>query len=77
MDAILNDKLDIDDLQLIVRNLINFIVIEGKEYVNEDEMGDYVSSYVEVLIKTIHLIEKRDISITVEDIARDISMYLE
>lgn len=76
MNTVIKDSIDIKDVQLIVRNLINFIVVEGKEYVKEEEMRDYVSSYIHVLIKTIHLIEEREMSTTVEDIARDISIYL-
>lgn len=73
----MKDNLDISDIRLIIRNLITFIVVEGKEYVSDDNKRAYVSSYVSVLIKAIHLIEEdHDVSI-IEDIAEDLAMYIE
>ncbi len=68
--------IDIAEIRWIIRNLIAFIVVEGKDYVSEAKKKEYVSAYVHVLIKTIYLIdEKQEFSI-VEDIAEDIVNYL-
>ncbi len=73
----MKDNLDISDVRLIIRNLITFIVIEGKEYVSDANKRAYVSGYVHTLIRTINLIdEHKEFSIT-EDIVEDISKYLE
>jgi len=76
MNTTKKNSLDSTDVEHIVRNLINFIVVDGKKYVKEDEMSNYVSSYIHVLIKTINLIKEKEISSPVEDIAQDISKYL-
>lgn len=68
--------IDIAEIRWIIRNLIAFIVVEGKDYVSEAKKKEYVLAYVHVLIKTIYLIdEKQEFSI-VEDIADDIVNYL-
>ncbi|WP_148639278.1 hypothetical protein [Aquimarina longa] len=68
---------DISDVKLIIRNLISFIVVEGKEYVSDQQKKAYVSGYVQLLIKTIHLVDDKDDTSLIEDIADDISTYLE
>ncbi|GAA4274045.1 hypothetical protein U6A24_01100 [Aquimarina gracilis] len=73
----MKDTLDISDIRLIIRNLITFIVVEGKEYVSDIYKREYVSGYVQVLIKTIHLIEEEERLSIVENIAEDISKYLD
>ncbi len=72
----MKDNLDIQDLKLIIRNLITFIVVEGKEYVNENQKREYVSKYVHLLVKTINLIDETEEFSIVEDIADDITRYL-
>ncbi|WP_103072349.1 hypothetical protein [Aquimarina sediminis] len=69
--------LDISDVRLIIRNLISFIVVEGKEYVSDAKKKEYVSSYIQLLIKTIHHIDEQEELSIIEDIADDISTYLE
>ncbi|WP_074409613.1 MULTISPECIES: hypothetical protein [Aquimarina] len=70
-------ELDISEIQLIIRNLIAFIVVEGKEYVSDKKKKAYVAGYVQLLIKTIHLIDDQEELSIIEDIAEDISTYLE
>jgi hypothetical protein len=70
-------ELDISEIQLIIRNLIAFIVVEGKEHVSDKKKKAYVSGYVQLLIKTIHLIDDQEELSIIEDIAEDISTYLE
>ncbi|WP_108869655.1 hypothetical protein [Aquimarina aquimarini] len=69
-------ELDISEVKLIIRNLVTFIVVEGKQYVSDSQKKAYVSGYVQLLIKTIHLIDEQEEISIVEDIAEDISTYL-
>ncbi|WP_103865843.1 hypothetical protein [Aquimarina sp. I32.4] len=69
-------ELDISEVKLIIRNLVTFIVVEGKQYVSDNQKKAYVSGYVQLLIKTIHLIDEQEEISIVEDIAEDISTYL-
>ncbi len=68
--------IDISEIKLIIRNLIAFIVVEGKQYVDEAKKKEYVYAYLQLLIKTIHLVEEEKLSI-IEDIAEDISTFIE
>ncbi len=68
--------IDISDVRLIIRNLITFIVVEGKEYVHDEQKKNYISGYLLVLVKTINLIDEQEEFSVVEDIANDISNYL-
>ncbi|PKV49537.1 hypothetical protein ATE84_1567 [Aquimarina sp. MAR_2010_214] len=70
-------ELDISEIQLIIRNLVAFIVVEGKEYVSDKKKKAYVSGYVQLLIKTIHLVDDQEELSIIEDIAEDILTYLE
>ncbi|GAA3522854.1 hypothetical protein GCM10022393_41930 [Aquimarina addita] len=70
------DRLDISDLQQIIHNLVTFIAIEGKEYVQEDHKRAYVKSYVYLLAKIVHRINEEEQFSVTEDIAKDISRYL-
>ncbi len=72
----MESDLDITEVRLIIRNLITFIVIEGKEYVSDEQKKAYVSGYIQLLIKTIHLIDEEQKKSIVQDISKDISMYL-
>ncbi len=73
----MDKDLDISEVKRIIRNLITFIVIEGKQYVNEGQRKEYVCAYVQLLIKTIHLIDEKEKESVIEDIAKDISTYIE
>ncbi len=72
----MKNELDIHDLRLIIRNLIAFIVVEGKEFVSDHQKTEYVSRYVQLLIKNVHMIDEKDKNSIVEDIADDITTYL-
>lgn len=72
----MEDTLDISELRQIIRNLITFIAIEGKEYVKDEKKREYVTSYVHLLAKIIHQINDEEKTSVVEDIAKDISEYL-
>ncbi len=73
----MKDNLNVSDVQLMIRNLITFIVVEGKEFVDEEHKKEYVSRYLMVLIKTINLIDDQEEVSLIEDIANDISNYLD
>ncbi|AXT61077.1 hypothetical protein D1816_12195 [Aquimarina sp. AD10] len=72
----MKDNLDISDARLIIRNLMTFIVVEGKGCVDDQKKKEYVSGYIQVLIKTINLIDEGKDFTLVEDIADDIARYL-
>ncbi|WP_109299639.1 hypothetical protein [Aquimarina sp. AU474] len=65
------------EIRLIIHNLITFIVVDAKEYVSDKHKKEYVLGYVHLLIKTINLIDDDVEFSVIEDIANDISMYLE
>ncbi len=73
----MKEKLDNKEIRLIIRNLITFIVVEGKECVSEAKKKEYVVGYIHLLIKTIHLIGDEEEFSIVEDIANDLSEYIE
>ena len=72
----MEEDLSISDLRKIIRNLITFIVVEGKEYVNDTKKSDYVLSYVHLLARTINKVDVDEQESLVEDIANDISKYI-
>ncbi len=69
-------NLENSDVRLIIRNLITFIVVEGKHYVSDHQKKAYVSGYIHLLAKTIHLINEENEQTLIEDIANDITKYL-
>ncbi len=74
----MKDRINISDLRQIIRNLITFIVIDGKKHVQEDEKQDYVVSYIQLLAEIINdlKIEDKEQAAFIEDIANDISKYI-
>ncbi len=75
----MENEVNISDLRQIIRNLITFIVIEGKEYVQEQKKQDYVASYLHMLAKVIHenhIEDKEEQAAFIEDIANDIARYI-
>ena len=72
----MHKELDISDIKLIIRNLITFIVIEGKDYVSDQNKKEYVAGYIHLLIKTINLIDEKEKDSVIENITDDIANYL-
>ncbi len=72
----MEEELDISDARQIIRNLITFIVVEGKEYVNDNKKREYVASYVLLLAKIINQTDKTDQTSFIENISDDISKYI-
>ena len=72
----MKEDLSIAEIRLIIRNLITFIVVEGKEYVSDELKREYVKGYVHLLIKIVNQIDEEEKTSLVEDIASDISTYL-
>ncbi|MDY8136599.1 hypothetical protein [Aquimarina sp. 2201CG5-10] len=73
----MNNKLEVSDIKLIIRNLITFIVLDGKEYVSDQRKQEYVAAYIHLLVKTMNLVDNKEESAIIEDIANDIDTYLE
>ncbi|TPN85972.1 hypothetical protein [Aquimarina algicola] len=72
----MDKDLDITDIKLIIRNLITFIIIEGKEYVNDSKKKEYVLGYMKLLINTMNLVEEDHKESLLKDIAEDITTYV-
>ncbi|SEL16442.1 hypothetical protein SAMN04487910_1907 [Aquimarina amphilecti] len=72
----MKEELSISDLREVIRNLITFIAVEGKEYVNENKKSDYVASYLVLLAKIINQVEEGEQTSLVESITEDISNYI-
>ncbi len=74
---VMTDKVSVSDLRYIIRNLITFIAVEGKEYVNDQKKQEYVASYIHLLAKIINQVDEDDQDSIVENIAEDISKYIQ
>jgi len=72
----MKEELNVSDLRQVIRNLINFIVVEGKDYVADKKKCDYVLSYVHLLARVMNGMENEEKDSLVEDIASDISKYI-
>ncbi|MBW1294417.1 hypothetical protein [Aquimarina litoralis] len=72
----MSEELNISDLRQVIRNLITFIVIEGKEYVNDDDKCEYVKSYVLLLAKIINQVEEKEQASLIQSISDDITNYM-
>ncbi|MFD2564165.1 hypothetical protein [Aquimarina rubra] len=72
----MKEELSVSDLRQIIRNLITFIVVEGKEYVNDTKKREYVASYVHLLAKIINQVDQNEQNSLVENISDDISNYM-
>lgn len=65
------------DIRCIINKLVNFIVVEGKEFVPDEKKDEYVSSYLYLLIKTIHFTDKEEYASLVETISKDINKHVQ
>ncbi len=72
----MENELKISDLKIIIRNLISFIVIEGKECVQESKKQEYVSGYIHLLVKIVNDMEEQDDYSIIKDIVDDITRYI-
>ena len=72
----MKEEPEISDLIHIIQSLIEFIVIDGKAYVRDNEKREYVASYVLLLAKTINQMGKEEETKVVESIAEDIAKYI-
>jgi len=62
-----------DELIKIVRSLISFIVIDGKELINEDLKNEYVKKYIFRLSKSMNGInEFVDLNVIQKQIEKDL-----
>jgi len=72
----MKEELSIADLRQIIQNLIAFIVVEGKGYVNDAKKREYVASYVLLLAKIINQIDEEEQASLIENISDDIANYM-
>jgi len=72
----MEEELSISDLKQIIQTLIEFIAVDGKEFVNDTKKHEYVSSYVLLLIKMIHQLDTKEQVSLVENISHDIAKYI-
>lgn len=72
----IQEDLNISDLRKVIRNLITFIVVDGKEYVNDSDKKDYVKSYVMLLAKTINQVDQEEHTSLIKNISDDIANYI-
>ncbi|AXT51291.1 hypothetical protein D1818_10785 [Aquimarina sp. BL5] len=72
----MKEELNISDLRQVIRNLITFIVVDGKEYVDDDKKREYVSSYVLLLVKIVNQLDSEEQASLIENISEDISNYM-
>lgn len=72
----MEEELNISDLKKIIQTLVAFIAIDGKEFVNDTEKPQYVSSYVLLLIKIINQLDNKEQVSLVENISHDIAKYI-
>lgn len=72
----MNENLETSEIRLIIRNLISFIAVEGKEYVQDSKKSNYVEAYIHMLVKIMNLIDEGKDQALVEHIAEDISRHL-
>ncbi|GAA0717543.1 hypothetical protein GCM10009430_14600 [Aquimarina litoralis] len=72
----IQEELSISDLRKVIRNLITFIVVDGKEYVNDSNKIDYVKSYVMLLAKIINQVDQEEHTSLIKNISDDIANYI-
>ncbi len=68
----MSNQLDISDLKKIIQDLISFIVIDGKEFVNKQQQKEYISCYLRLFIKTFNPENSQINSHYTEEISKDI-----
>ncbi|WP_299255889.1 hypothetical protein [uncultured Aquimarina sp.] len=72
----MKEELSISDLRQVIRNLITFIAVDGKEYVNDDKKREYVASYVLLLAKIINQVDQEEKTSLIQNISDDIANYI-
>lgn len=72
----MNGELNTSEIRLIIRHLIQFIVIEGKEFVSQNKKQEYVMAYIHMLVKVMNLVDESEQASLIENIADDISNHI-
>ncbi len=70
------EVLEVADLVVLIRNLIRFIVVEGKEFVNDEDKEAYINQYMNVLISNINLTQKTKEIPIMDAILEDVFLYM-
>ena len=72
----MDNNVELADLKSIIHELISFIVVEGKQYVDKDQQDAYVKHYVQCIAQAIHEapLKKKNLKILdiMQFIAKDI-----
>ncbi len=71
----MREELIILEIKTIIRSLVSFIVSEAKQYINDEELDEYVYSYMHLLLKIIYQMDTIEYDNLVENISSDISNH--
>ena len=69
-------ELNTSEIRLIIRHLIKFVAIEGKEYVSQSRKQEYVTAYIHMLVKMMNLVDENEQPSLIENIAEDITNHI-
>ena len=72
----MDDNLDPTEVQLIIRDLVRFIVTKGKHYVSDDNKEEYVLEYIQLLLNIIYTNDENLDTNFIKHIAEDITKYI-
>ncbi|WP_459211698.1 hypothetical protein [Aquimarina rhabdastrellae] len=68
----MNNQLELTDLKKIIQDLISFIVIDGKTYVDDRYQKEYITSYIRLFIKAFNPENTAINAAYTEEISKDI-----
>jgi len=70
-------NLNENDIREIIKKFMDFIVIEGKSYVDNNKKEQYVLSYLNMLVDVVNQPNKNQVpkSVLMEHILKDIDSY--
>lgn len=76
----MNDNLNMEDVKTVINKLMAFIVLDGKNFVSEEEKASYVKSYLNLFIKVINDPEEQkgnSKAAIMEHIFKDMDKYVD
>jgi len=75
------DNLSMEDVKTLINRLMEFIVLDGKNFVSEEDRESYVKSYLSLFVKIINEPVGDDNNsskaIVLEHIFKDMTKYIE
>ncbi|MEL6812924.1 MAG: hypothetical protein AAFP76_16490 [Bacteroidota bacterium] len=69
-------NVDVTDLKKIIRDLMLFITVEGKQFVDKDQMEEYVLRYVNCFVNSLNLTSEEGSEKGMIDIMRTVAQDL-